>query len=261
MSGSLLDPLPLWLIFALTMLLVVLAVEAGSRIGIARARKYEKERNAPIDAMVGSTLGLLAFMLAFTFGMANTRNDARRQFVIDEAIAIRAADLRAQLLPNPYRSDIRALLLEYVDVRLEGASNPRQTRQALQRSEQLHEVLWLRVADVPASDRGPIAAAVVELIGLHAKRVNAAIHNRIHVSIWMALYGLIALGMGIVGYGAGISGRHSTVAVAALAVAFSVVLLLIVDLDRPQEGLIKVSQQAMVDLQLKLRAHAAPSAR
>ena len=258
MSGSLLDPLPLWLIFALTMLLVVLAVEAGSRIGIARARKYEKERNAPIDAMVGSTLGLLAFMLAFTFGMANSRNDARKQFVVDEAVGIRAADLRAQLLSDPYRSDIRALLSQYVDARLAGALDPRQTKWAIEHSEQLHELLWLRVADVPPADRGGIAAAVADLVGLHIKRVNAAIYNRIHASIWMALYGLIALAMGIVGYGAGISGRHSTVAVAALAVAFSLVLLLIVDLDRPQEGIIKVSQQAMVDLQLKLRSHGPP---
>ena len=258
MSGSLLDPLPLWLIFTLTMLLVVLAVEAGSRIGIARARKSEKERNAPIDAMVGSTLGLLAFMLAFTFGMANTRNDARKQFVVDEAVAIRAADLRAQLLPDPYRHDIRALLLQYVDVRLAGALDPRRTKQAIERSEKLHELLWLRVADVPPADRGAMAAAVMDLVGLHIKRVNAAVHNRIHVSIWMALYGLIALAMGIVGYGAGISGRKSTVAVAALAVAFSVVLLLIVDLDRPQEGFIKVSQQAMDDLELKLRSSAPP---
>jgi hypothetical protein len=209
--------------------------------------------------MVGSTLGLLAFMLAFTFGMANTRNDARKQLVVEEAIAIRAADLRAQLLPDPYRNDIRALLSQYVAVRLAGALNPRQIKQALEQSETLHDLLWLRVAEMPPADRGPIAAAVVDVVGLHTKRVNAAIHNRIHISIWMALYGLIALAMGIVGYGAGISGRHSTIAVAALAVAFSLVLLLIVDLDRPQQGLIRVSQQAMIELQAKLRSHAPPA--
>lgn len=259
MSGSFLDPVPLWLVFTLTLLLVVLAVEAGSRTGIARARRSEKERNAPIDAMVGSTLGLLAFMLAFTFGMANTRNDARKQLVVEEAIAIRAADLRAQLLADPCRNEIRALLSRYVDVRLAGALNPRQTQQAIEQSEKLHELLWLRVAEVPPADRGPMAAAVMDVVGLHTKRVNAAIHNRIHVSIWTALYGLIALAMGIVGYGAGISGRHSTIAVAALAVAFSVVLLLIVDLDRPQEGLIKVSQQAMIHLQAEMRSHDLPA--
>jgi len=258
MSGSLLDSVPLWLVFVLTMLLVVLAVESGFHIGVIRARRSEHERNAPIDAMVGSTLGLLAFMLAFTFGMANTRFDARKQFVIDEAVAIRAADLRAQLLPDPFRRDIRALLLQYVDVRLAGALNPRQVKPAMERSEKLHELLWLRVADVPAPDRGGIAAAVADLIGLHTKRVNAAIHNRIHDSIWIALYGLVALAMGIVGYGAGISGRHSTIAITALALAFSVVLLLIVDLDRPQEGLINVSQQAMIDLQHKLRSRDPP---
>ena len=63
-----------------------------------------------IIATVGSTLGLLAFVLAFTFGMAASRFDVRGELRISEAIAIRTADLRAQHLPEPQRSEIRALL-------------------------------------------------------------------------------------------------------------------------------------------------------
>src|SRR5688572_32319884 len=123
-NAGMLDSLPIWFVFLLTAAMIVLSVEAGYRIGGFRARKSAQEREAPIDSMVGSTLGLLAFMLAFTFGMATSRYDARKQFVVDESAAIRTADLRAQLLAEPQRNGIRTLLREYVDVRLNGVLNP-----------------------------------------------------------------------------------------------------------------------------------------
>jgi len=63
---AIIDSLPILVVFLLTVALIVLSVEVGYRIGMARARRSEREREAPIDSMVGSTLGLLAFMLAFT---------------------------------------------------------------------------------------------------------------------------------------------------------------------------------------------------
>jgi hypothetical protein len=207
--------------------------------------------------MVGSTLGLLAFMLAFTFGMASSRYDARKQFVVDEANAIRAADLRAQLLAEPRRSAIRALLLEYVDVRLRGVLDRREQANAIKRSEQIHEILWSNVAsigtEVAPPDRAALAASLIEVINLHTKRLNAVTHNRIYGAIWVALYSLAVLAMGMLGFRAGMVGRRSPLAIFILALAFSAVLVLINDLDRPQQGLVKVSQQTMIDLQTSLR--------
>ena len=68
--------------------------------------------------IVGSILALLAFMMAFTFGMAGSRYNTRRAAVLDEANAIGTAYLRADLLPDAHRAEVRALLREYVDVRL-----------------------------------------------------------------------------------------------------------------------------------------------
>ena len=59
--------------------------------------------------------------------------------------------------------------------------------------------------------------------------------------------------MAITGYGAGLAGRRSMIATVAVVVAFSAVILLIADLDRPQEGFLRVSQQTMLDLQTRLR--------
>src|SRR6059058_6240216 len=75
-------------------------------------------KEAPVGTMVGATLGLLAFILAFTFGLAATRFDTRRQLLLDEANAIGTTYLRAGMLPEQ-GEQIRALLRDYVDARLD----------------------------------------------------------------------------------------------------------------------------------------------
>src|SRR5262245_11211008 len=172
MSNSAFYALPLWGVLVATVLLGLLAVEGGFRIGAFSARRSEQEREAPMDAMVGSTLGLLAFVLAFTFGMATSLYDARRQLVLDDMMAIRTVDLRAQLLPEPHRSEIRALLREYVDVRLKGVLKPGELPRALKRSEELQDQLWSHAAplvqEAPAV-AAPYAQAVIQMIDLHSK--------------------------------------------------------------------------------------------
>jgi hypothetical protein len=256
------DGFPIWLMYLLTAALIVIAIEVGYYVGSLRARGPKREPEAPIDAMVGSTLGLLAFMLAFTFGMATTRFDARTDLVLQEAIAIRTADLRAQLLPEPQRAQLRAMLREYVDIRLRAVREPAYATQAITRSEEIQNVLWSRTAglarEVPGVDVGGLAAALINVITVHEKRVTAALHNRLNGSIWAALFGLMVIAMGMVGYRAGISGGRSIVATATLAFAFSAVVALVVDLDRPEQGLVRVSQQAMLDLQSQLRQRSAP---
>jgi hypothetical protein len=75
-------------LFLAILLLVLLSVEGGYRLGIYRRSRSAEEKEAPVGAMVGATLGLLAFILAFTFGLAATRFDTRRQVLLDEANAI-----------------------------------------------------------------------------------------------------------------------------------------------------------------------------
>jgi len=84
--------------------------------------------------------------------------------------------------------------------------------------------------------------------------MTVAIRNRVPPTLWATLYLLMAVGMLMMGIQIGLSGPRQFGMELFLAVAFSVVLFLIADLDRPQEGLINVSQQAMLALQTKLHA-------
>src|SRR4029450_9243014 len=115
-STSSLDALPLWGLLMAILLLVLLSIEGGYRLGQYRRRRSEEEKEAPVGAMGGATLGLLAFILAFTFGLAAARFDTRRQVLLDEANAIGTTYLRAGMLPDR-RDGIQALLREYVDTR------------------------------------------------------------------------------------------------------------------------------------------------
>ena len=99
-----LDFLPLWAFFLAVLLFVFGAVEGGYRLGRYRRNRAENEKDAPVGSMAGATLGLLAFMLAFTFGLAASRFDVRRQVLLDEANHTGEARARAQgvaIQPEP----------------------------------------------------------------------------------------------------------------------------------------------------------------
>ena len=208
-----------------------------------------------MGAIVAAGLGLLAFLLAFTFGMAASRFDTRRGLVLDEANAIGTTYLRAALLPEPHRTEIRTLLRDYVDLRLE-AVQPGMSVPARERSEELQSRLWAQAVVVAEKQPTPITGLFIqslnEVIDLHAKRVTMGLRNRIPLTIWVALYSTAILAMAGVGYYSGLSSTTRSLATLALAIAFSGILCLIADLDRPQEGLLEVSQQAMVDLRKSL---------
>src|ERR1700752_2385344 len=103
------DALPLWALFIAILIIVLLSVECGYRLGKFRRSRTEQEKEAPVGTMVGATLGLLAFILAFTFGLAAARFDTRRQVLLDEANAIGTTYLRAGMLPDRGQQ-MRALL-------------------------------------------------------------------------------------------------------------------------------------------------------
>src|SRR5215510_15299583 len=178
---GLLDSLPLWSLFLLTVAIALASVEAGNRIARRRRQRFEEKKEAPAAGMVGATLGLLAFMLAFTFGMASSRFDARRQLVLSEANAIGTAYLRAGLLPEPMRTESRSLLRQYVDVRIAGAQ-PEKTAQAIAKSEELHKLLWAQAVAMTEKERSAITSLFIQslntVIEMHTARVTA-IQNRI----------------------------------------------------------------------------------
>jgi hypothetical protein len=244
--------LPLWAHFLTTIAVGFLSVEAGYRLGILRRRRLEPERESSVGVMVAAALGLLAFTLAFTFGLAAGRFDARQRFILDEANAIRTSHLRSAFLPEPQRSTIRRLLREYLEARLElEAAQPGKVE--LVASQRLHARLWAEaVAAVQNEPSSVLAGLFIQslngVIDLHTKRVQVTLRSRIPGVIWATLYFVAILAMAGIGYHEGLTSLRRSPAMVMLVLTFSAVIYLIADLNRPQEGLFNVSQQAIVDL-------------
>ena len=251
------DALPLWALFISILLVVLLSVEFGYRLGKYRRSRQEQEKEAPVGTMVGATHGLLAFILAFTFGLAAARFDARRQVLLDEANAIGTTYLRAGILPER-GEEIRGLLRDYVRTRLDAIQSG-DIAQGVRRSENIQHHLWTEAETVGAKNPNSILVGLFvqslnETIDLHAKRVQAGIKSRIPGAIWLGLFAVAALSLATMGYHAGLSGTRRSLAIVAVAFTFSVVIELIADLDRPREGVLKISQQALLDVQRSMNS-------
>lgn len=252
-DAGIFDQVPLWLLIICIALGVLLAIELGYRLGRFRGLQPKHEVESPVGAMVGATLGLLAFILAFTFGLAANRFQERREMVVEEANSIGTTYLRAGLIPEPQSANVKTLLVEYVQVRLQAATGEG-IDQAMQRSEEIHRGLWQEAELVGrANDKsipvGLFIDSLNETIDLHAKRIQIGLRNRLPAPLWAALFLLSAFAMGGVGYHAGLFKSSRSPATMILVTSFAIIMGLIADLDRPTEGALRVSQEAMLKLE------------
>lgn len=255
------DAISIGVFFLITVGMVVGAIEAGYRLGWHAHVSSEEEKESPVSAISGTILGLLAFILAFTFAIVSDRYDARKELVRDEANAIRTAYSRAEFLPEAEYVEATTLLREYVAARLAvtqaGAIDKMPT--LMVEADRIQRRLWASaVANARQDMNSDVAAlyleALNEVTNIHWLRVAVGVQARIPTVIWLVLYALVVIGMIGVGYQTGIAGSKRTWATLILVLAFSLVIALIAELDRPQSGLIQVTQQPLEDLQVWMAA-------
>lgn len=243
--------IPEWVCLVLTLLFVQLSHEVGYKVGNTRRLRPGANPETSAAAMSTTTIGLLAFMLAFTFNGASADYDTRKDLVMEEANAVRTAYLRSTMLPEPEKAQTHELLREYVDIRVKAVQNKGATiAQVVKRSGEIHAVLWSNAVAMEkkaVSEAGNFADAVAGIIEVHARRANAVLTNRISPYIWSTLYLLTFLTMAMLGYRTGLTGVRSHFIEICLALAFSAVLILIIALDH-RVGIMQISQQPMADV-------------
>jgi len=255
------DSSPIWVGFAATLLLVVAAIEGGYRLGRAAHSRSKDEKEAPVSAIAATILALLAFIMAFTFGIVSDRYDARKALVREEANAIRTAWSRSDFLPEPDRAEAVRLLRDYVDLRVAAVQSRdiARLRASVVESERIQRKLWdMAVANARKDMNSDVAALYIEslneMANLHASRVSVGLHMRIPSGIWLALYALVIVSMLAVGYHAAIAGSRRSWMMLILALSFSMVITLIAALDRTEGGYLPVSQQPLEDLRVSMGA-------
>ena len=245
-----------FIVYSVFFILMLIATEGGFRLGQKSEASTADKTKSQVSTVETAILAVLGLLLGFTMSMAVSRFEARKQLVLDEANAIGTSFLRTQLLPAPDGPEIANLLHQYTDVRLQyGTAGNDFTRLASLREQaaNLQNQFWTRAVTYAQKDPNPVSAGLLlqslnQAIDLESAR-QTAFQNHLPVSVIYAngIVGLLAAIL--VGYSFGLNGGRQLFSTCMLALAITLVLAVIIDLDRPRSGFIRISQQPMIELQ------------
>lgn len=247
--------------FVLPFLCVLLPILIGQRYGLYSKAKSGKINDSPVGSVVGAALGLLAFMLAFTFQIVDNRYSSRKALLLDEVTTIRTAYLQSGLIPEPYKTSSRELLVQYVDLRisfLKDMNTPKLENLKAQ-SQRILDSLWHYSEVLASQDRSSEAyslytTSVTDLGEIYNKKVTFTFEYRIPSAILWVLLIVTAASMYLLGYQFGISGKKNNILAVFISVIFASVMFLILALDRPETGLIQINQRPIITLHKQLHA-------
>jgi hypothetical protein len=208
------------------------------------------EAREDFKMVLAASLTLLGLIIGFSFSMAVSRYDLRKSYEEAEANAIGTAYVRADLLPAADGARLRALLSQYLELRIEFYNTrDREHLQLNAQTTQTQRQLWSTVqgaANAQPSALTALAAAAMNDVLNAQGYTQAAWWNRIPRAAW-ALMVLIALLCNLMlGYAAGRLKVRTVLAILPLVV--SVAFFLIADIDSPRSGVIHVTPQNLLSL-------------
>jgi hypothetical protein len=235
-------------------LVSVLVLWLAARLGIALPKREQNLEDVREDysIVLSATLTLLGLIIGFTFSMAISRYDQRKNLEEEEANAIGTEYVRADLLPAADAASVRALLREYLDQRLAFYSTSNyqmsQLGQINSATAQLQTELWNAVTGPAQAVPTPVRALAVSGMNdvLNSQGyTQAAWWNRIPVAAWVLMVCIAILANVLIGYGAH-KPRRSLLFILPVLVSLS--FLLIADIDSPRGGLIRVQPRNLTSL-------------
>lgn len=240
---------------------IIIPIIAGQNYGLHIKTKNGKVNDSPVGSVVGAALGLLAFMLAFTFQIVDNRYNNRKELLLDEVTTIRTTYLQSGLIPEPFRTSARKQLLEYTAVRVDLATDVSQAKieKLKQKSQAVLDKLWNYSEALAAQDRSSEAyslytSSVNNLIETYNKRVTLTFEYRIPVAILWVLFIITFFSMFLLGYQFGISGKKNYLLSIFISIIFSSVMFLILVLDRPETGIMRLNQTPILTLYKQLQS-------
>lgn len=243
-----LEYLPVWAIVVLLFLLLLTASITGNRV-------QERMRVANENTYASSAaVSLLVLLIGFSFSLALSRYDNRRDLGVEEAAAIYATWEREQLLPVTTRTEMARILRVYADQRVLFFSydiDKEDQMRADKRADQLMAKMWILLREEVATNQRPL---VTRMLMDNLTRIDDAAWrreamSRAHIPFFvidlLVIFSLLtAAGMGCTGP----QDRRIHPVHLIFFLLNASAIMLVIDLDRPREGLITVSQRPMLEM-------------
>lgn len=239
-------------------LLVMLAATLGRWLGRRRLRQTDADSIDGTGTIDAALFGMFGLLLAFTFNSAIDRFVERRTLITTEANAIGTAWLRVDLLPAEHQPGLRQLYRDYLQARIDARQLVR--REDLVPLQRLQQQIWQATVAALADHRGPPITGIVldpvnEFVDISTERwVAARTHPpRIVFSLLLVLAMVCGL---LAGYGTAVAQRPYRLHVGLFAGACAVVVYVILDVEFPRAGLIRVDSidEVLLDLRQELEA-------
>jgi hypothetical protein len=240
----------------LLMIILFLALETGFRIGLRKRDAFQDADEAlRADVTLGAMLALLGLMLAFTYAFSLSRADARKQAIITEANAIETAFLRADLVAEPGRSELRQRLLEYARTRVLTSGkvqNAQQLQQSIERSLLAQGQLWPATKRTLQGETATLVGislvqSINEVLDAHTTRLAVGF-DHMPAIILVALVFIAAVSLAGAAHNAGLRGRMIRWRMNAFALVLAILILIILDFDQSLRGFIQVSNHSLIVL-------------
>lgn len=235
--------------------IVILLVAGAAELGMFLSRRIHRDEAAGSDIAThtGAALGLVGLLLAFSFSIAMSRYEARRDGVLEEANAISSTANFALMLPQPAQKTIIDLLRDYTAVRI-GLGipfDPAKLNRDIARSIDLQNKLWQQAIAATAAAPNSLpayrfVASLNEMNNMHERRITALRYN-IPPPVMFVLVGAAMVAMGFTGYLSGASGVKRRVVTLIMCGTVATLIVMITDLDRPARGFILVPTTPLID--------------
>jgi hypothetical protein len=248
MSIALFYDINQWLLFFILLIIYFLSIFFGFQLGMKHQILDIKKRAFLIFNLQVAILGLLAILLGFTFALAAFRYEIRKDLIVEESNAIYTAYLRTKLLPDPIQKDVLGLLQRYLRLRSEDLSteyDAKKLQRFEQETEKIQLLMWDKVAGVAKNNSQAntitlFLESLNRMIDLYTNR-EMAMANHIPETILLLLFLTSSLALLLTGYSLGLEKSRDFMPTLVLAFLILVVTIVIIDLDRPRSGLIRVN--------------------
>jgi hypothetical protein len=246
-----------FVVFALSFALLWLAALLGAVL--RRKRNLEADEREDFNLVIAATLTLLGLIIGFTFSMAVSRYDLRKNYEEAEANAIGTEYVRADLLPDVDAGRVRLLLRQYLDERVMFYQT-RDHQELLQINavtSRLQTDLWNAVKSPSEAKPTPVVALVVSGMNdvLNSQGyTQAAWWNRIPFAAWGLMVAIAICCNVLIGYGA-LHAEAKSIRLIVLPLVVAISFLLIADIDSPRSGVIHVRPQNLMSLAQSINPH------